>query len=205
MLMCAAASRAWRAATAQQRDGDEAGRDREARATARCRPSRRCRGCGRPRSGRRSGSRSRPCETSRSCSRLRGRLLEDRKMNTKNSGKRPWTASPEPVCSAAAQPSAPKPTAVSAPSTRITRRAAEARVAGGRRRSGRSGCRRRTAARRAPRRRPAARRSATTRRSGVSARRLKKPLSMSSARFVPVLISENMPPWMNATAIAKET
>ncbi len=43
-----------------------------------------------------------------------------------------------------------------------------------------------------------------TRRSGVSASRLKKPLSMSSARFVPVLISENIPPWMNATAIANE-
>jgi hypothetical protein len=40
--------------------------------------------------------------------------------------------------------------------------------------------------------------------SGVGARRLKKPLSMSSARLVPVLISENIPPWMNATAIAKE-
>ena len=44
-----------------------------------------------------------------------------------------------------------------------------------------------------------------TRLSGVSARRLKKPVSMSWARFVPVLISENMPPWMKATAIAKET
>ena len=43
-----------------------------------------------------------------------------------------------------------------------------------------------------------------TRRSGVSASRLKKPLSMSSARFVPVLISENIPPWMKATAIANE-
>ena len=40
---------------------------------------------------------------------------------------------------------------------------------------------------------------------GVSARRLKKPLSMSSARFVPVLISENSAPCTNATAIAKET
>ena len=44
-----------------------------------------------------------------------------------------------------------------------------------------------------------------TRRSGVSARRLKKPVSMSSARFVPVFTSENMPPWMNATAIANDT
>ena len=44
-----------------------------------------------------------------------------------------------------------------------------------------------------------------TRRSGVSAKRLKNPLSMSSARFVPVLISANMPPWMKATAIAKDT
>src|SRR2546427_378078 len=33
-----------------------------------------------------------------------------------------------------------------------------------------------------------------TRRSGVSARRLKKPLSMSSARVGPVLIIENIPP-----------
>ena len=44
-----------------------------------------------------------------------------------------------------------------------------------------------------------------TRRRGVRARRLKKPLSMSSARLVPVLISENIPPWMKATAIAKDT
>jgi hypothetical protein len=46
--------------------------------------------------------------------------------------------------------------------------------------------------------------SATLRR-GVSARRLKKPLSMSSARFVPVLISANIAPCRNATAIANET
>ncbi len=43
-----------------------------------------------------------------------------------------------------------------------------------------------------------------SRRMGVSASRLKKPLAMSSARLVPVLISENMQPWMKATAIAKE-
>ena len=43
------------------------------------------------------------------------------------------------------------------------------------------------------------------RRSGVSARRLKKPLSMSSARLVPVLICANVAPWMNATAIANDT
>jgi hypothetical protein len=34
---------------------------------------------------------------------------------------------------------------------------------------------------------------------------LKNPLSMSWARLVPVLIIANIPPWMNATAIAKET
>src|SRR5438105_2882296 len=41
-------------------------------------------------------------------------------MKTKNSGKSPWTASPEPVRSAAKHPSAPKPSAVNAPSTTIT-------------------------------------------------------------------------------------
>jgi hypothetical protein len=47
-------------------------------------------------------------------------LLDDMKMNTKNSGNSPCTASPEPVNKAAAEPSAPKARAVIAPSARIT-------------------------------------------------------------------------------------
>ena len=43
------------------------------------------------------------------------------------------------------------------------------------------------------------------RRRGVRARRLKNPVSMSAARFVPVLIIENIAPCMKASAMAKVT
>ncbi len=52
--------------------------------------------------------------------RLRGRLDEDRKRRTKNSGKIPCTVSPDPVRSPIARPSAPKPTAASVPIAMIT-------------------------------------------------------------------------------------
>ena len=41
-----------------------------------------------------------------------------------------------------------------------------------------------------------------TRRSGVSASLLRKPLSMSLATLVPALIAANSAPWMNGIAIA---
>ena len=41
-----------------------------------------------------------------------------------------------------------------------------------------------------------------TRRSGVSERRLRKPVSMSFATFVPALMAEKSAPWMNGIAIA---
>src|SRR4051812_13142316 len=47
--------------------------------------------------------------------RSRGRFADDRKSRTKKSGKMPCTASPDPVRSPTARPSAPKPVAASAP------------------------------------------------------------------------------------------
>ena len=41
-----------------------------------------------------------------------------------------------------------------------------------------------------------------TRRSGVSESRLRKPLSMSLATFVPALLAENSAPWTKAIASA---
>ena len=65
--------------------------------------------------------------TSRSGSGCGAGCIEDRKSRTKNSGNRPWTASPEPVRSAAAQPIAPNPSVDQDDSARITEHAADAR------------------------------------------------------------------------------
>ena len=52
--------------------------------------------------------------------RLRGRFIDEMNRNTKKTGKRPWTASPEPVRSAAKQPTAPKPSTTSSVKTNRT-------------------------------------------------------------------------------------
>ena len=44
--------------------------------------------------------------------------------------------------------------------------------------------------------------SSATRRSGVSASRLRKPVSMSLATLVPALLAENIAPWTNGIASA---
>ena len=41
------------------------------------------------------------------------------------------------------------------------------------------------------------------RRSGVSCRRSRKPVSMSVASSLPAVIAENIAPWMKVTVIAK--
>ena len=133
----------------------------------------------------------------------RGSALEDRNTSTKNSGNTPWTASPEPVRSP-----------ISAPERRRTpaRSAAPARASRARRRRPP-----RSAAR--PRSRPPGRctadisataitpaslpSSSAARRIGVSARRLRNPVSMSRARLEPALIEANSAPWMNGNASAK--
>jgi hypothetical protein len=45
--------------------------------------------------------------------------------------------------------------------------------------------------------------SSATRRSGVSESRLKKPVSMSIATFVPALMEANIAPWTNVSPSAK--
>jgi hypothetical protein len=50
--------------------------------------------------------------------RFRGRFIDERNRKTKKSGKRPCTASPEPVRSAANAPSDPKPSETSAENTK---------------------------------------------------------------------------------------
>ena len=52
--------------------------------------------------------------------RFRGRFIDEMNRNTKKTGKRPWTASPEPVRSAAKQPTAPKPSTTSRVNTNRT-------------------------------------------------------------------------------------
>ena len=59
--------------------------------------------------------------------RLRGMFIDEMKRKTKNIGKRPWTASPEPVLSAAHVPSAPNASATSAAKSEQHGDAADAR------------------------------------------------------------------------------
>src|SRR4051812_29812008 len=133
--------------------------------------------------------------------RLRGSAFDDRKSSTNSSGNRPWTASPDPVRSAASAPIEPKPSV-----TRIDSASSTGIPAG-------------PALKPAPTASPTARNttacaapSATTPAScpvrsdglvsGVSDSRERKPLSMSSAMFVPALLDANSAPWMNGTASA---
>jgi hypothetical protein len=52
--------------------------------------------------------------------RSRGMFIEEMNRKTKNAGKRPWTASPEPVRSAAVAPIAPKPSRINPASNSST-------------------------------------------------------------------------------------
>ena len=52
--------------------------------------------------------------------RFRGMAIDERKRKTKNTGNRLWTASPEPVRSAAKAPSAPNPIEISIEKTSST-------------------------------------------------------------------------------------
>ena len=58
--------------------------------------------------------------------RFSGSAIEERKRKTKKTGKRPWTASPEPVRRAAKRPIVPKATVIETESATITSDAADA-------------------------------------------------------------------------------
>ena len=134
--------------------------------------------------------------------RLRGRLEELRNSVTNSSGKIPWTASPVPKRSASSAPRPANPNAIridSASSTSAPPTPLAIADAGGEP-DEQVDDRLHDADTNAP---PSWPTSSASPRSGVSARRLKKPDSMSRARSMPAVIDTNIAPWMNGMASRK--
>ena len=133
--------------------------------------------------------------------RSRGRLIEDRNRETKNSGNIVCTASPEPVRSATNAPSDPNPTDITIDRARMVSAppGPAAKPAPAATPTSRNVTACTTPSARAPPSIPASSAGAA---SGVSARRLKKPDSTSLARSVPAFMAANSAPCMNGTASA---
>ena len=135
---------------------------------------------------------------------MRGRLIDDRNRKTKKTGNMPCTASPLPVRRATTRPRAPKPSVISIERATIT--STPAKPAAKCAPTAAPTIRNATACTSPSIRLPVSRPTSSAQpRSGVSARRLRKPVSMSRAMSVPELITPNSAPCRNGIASAKVT